>query len=173
MNTVIFDFDETLVDTSVTQPLRKKQSKNWEEIYALIPKCRLYDGITELMVFLKNNNIKTGVATFAQREFADRTLKHFNIDIDVIVGYERFMKKKPNPDSILKVMKKINAEATETSGVGDKAIDIQAYKSANLAFTVGCVWGLNADEEIQELKNSNPDYIINHPSELIGIICNS
>lgn len=171
MKTVIFDFDETLVDTSVTQPLRKQPLKNWDKIYALIPQCRMYDGITELMTFLKDNNIKTGVATFAQRELAQRTLKYFNLSIDEIVGYELFLKKKPNPDSILKVLKKLNAEATETIGVGDKTIDIQAYKSANLSVTVGCTWGLSSDEEIQELKNSCPDYIVNHPSEIIDILC--
>lgn len=170
MKNIIFDFDNTLVDTSVTQPLRKQPSKNWEEIYSLIPQCRMYDGITELMTFLKDNNIKTGVATFAQRQLAQKTLNHFNLGIDVIVGHERFLKKKPHPDSIFKVLKKLNAEATETIGVGDKATDIQAYQSANLAITVGCTWGLSTDEEIQELKNSNPDYIINHPKELINIL---
>lgn len=168
--TIIFDFDETLVDTSVTQPLREQSQKQWDEIYALIPQCRLYDGITELMAFLKVNNIKTGVATFAQRVLAQKTLKHFNIDVDIVVGNERFLKKKPNPDSILKVLKKLNVEATETIGVGDKATDIQAYKSANIAVTVGCTWGLSTEKEIEELRNSNPDYIIHHPKELIEIL---
>ena len=167
--TIILDFDKTLIDTSVTQPLRNQQSKNWDKIYEMIPQCKLYGGIPELMAFLKNNNIKTGVATFAQREFADRTLKHFNVDVDTIVGHERFMKKKPNPDSILKVMKKLNSEPTETIGIGDKSTDIHAYKSANLAITVGCTWGLSTEKEIEELKNSNPDYIIHHPKELIEI----
>jgi phosphoglycolate phosphatase-like HAD superfamily hydrolase len=132
----------------------------------------MYDGISELMTFIKGNDIKTGVATFAQRELAQRTLNHFKLDIDVIVGHERFLKKKPHPDSILKVLKKLNAEATETIGIGDKATDIQAYKLAKLALAVGCTWGLSSDEEIQELKNSCPDYIANHPSEIIDIICN-
>ena len=173
MKNIVFDFDGTLVDTSVTQPLRKKQSKNWDEIYSLIPQCRLYDGIAELMTFIKGNDIKTGVATFAKRELAQRTLNHFNLDIDIIVGHERFLKKKPHPDSIFKVLNKLETEATETIGIGDKSTDIQAYQSAKLAVTVGCTWGLSTDEEIHELRNSNPDYIINHPLELIGIICNS
>ena len=167
--TIIFDFDETLVDTSVTQPLREQSQKQWDEIYALIPQCRLYDGITELMTSIKEKNIKTGVATFAQRELAQRTLNHFNIDIDTIVGYERFLKRKPHPASVLKVLKKLKVEANECIGIGDKATDIQAYKSANLAVTVGCAWGLTTEEEIEELKNSNPDYIIHHPKELIEI----
>ena len=171
MKNIIFDFDDTLVDTSVTQPLREQSQKQWDEIYALIPQCRLYDGISELMGFLKDNNIKTGVATFAQRELADRTLKHFKIDVDTIVGYERFLKKKPHPASVLKVLKKLKVEATETIGIGDKSTDIQTYKSANLAITVGCVWGLTTEEEIEELRNSNPDYLIHHPSELIDILC--
>ena len=154
----------------MTQPLREQPKKQWDEIYALIPQCKLYGGIPELMTFIKEKNIKTGVATFAQREFADRTLKHFNIDVDCIVGHERFMKKKPYPDSVLKVLKKLEAEANECIGVGDKATDIQAYKSANLAITVGCTWGLSSDEEIQELKNSCPNFIVNHPSKLIDIL---
>ena len=168
--TIIFDFDETLVDTSVTQPLREQSQKQWDKIYALIPQCNMYDGISELMTFIKENNIKTGVATFAQREVAQRTLKYFNINVDVIIGHERFLKKKPNPDSIFKVLKKLNAEATECIGIGDKATDIQAYKSANLAITIGCTWGLDKEDEIEELRNSNPDYIIHHPKELIDTL---
>lgn len=173
MKNIVFDFDETLVDTSVTRQLRNQPQKQWDKIYALIPQCKLYDGISELIAFLKNNNIKTGVATFAQREFAQRTLNYFNIDVDVIAGYQLFLKCKPHPDSVLKVLKKLEVEATECIGIGDKATDIQAYKSANLAVTVGCTWGLSTDEEIQELKNSCPDYVINQPKELIDILCNS
>ena len=80
------------------------------------------------------------------------------------------MKKKPNPDSIVKVLNKLNAEATQTIGIGDKATDIQAYKSANIAVSVGCAWGLSTEKEIEELRNSNPDYIIHHPQELIEIL---
>lgn len=171
MKNIVFDFDETLVDTSVTRQLRNQPQKQWDKIYALIPQCRIYDGIKELMIFIKENDIKTGVATFAQRVLAQKTLNHFNIYVDIVVGHERYMKKKPCPDSILKVLKKLNVEATETIGIGDKATDIQAYKSANLAITVGCVWGLTTEEEIEELRNSNPDYLIHHPTELIDIIC--
>ena len=168
--TIIFDFDKTLIDTSVTQQLRTQVQKQWDEIYALITQCRMYDGIPELMTFIKEKNIKTGVATFAQRELAQRTLNHFNIDIDTIVGHERFLKRKPHPASVLKVLKKLEVEANECIGIGDKPTDIQAYKSANLAVSIGCTWGLTTEKEIEELRNSNPDYLIHHPTELIKII---
>lgn len=168
--TLIWDFDETLVDASITHQLRSQSPKDWEKIYSLIPQCKLYDGIIDVLAYLTEHDMKSGVATMAQRMFAQKTLDHLGVSVDSIVGYERFLKSKPDPASILKVLNKVNADASTTIGVGDKATDIHAYRSANLALTVGCTWGLSSDEEIQSLKDSKPNYIINHPHELIQII---
>lgn len=41
MKNIIFDLDLTLVDTTICEPSRHE--RNWQQAYALIPKCTLYE----------------------------------------------------------------------------------------------------------------------------------
>lgn len=169
LDTVIFDFDETLVDAGITHPLRKQSPKDWDAIYSLIPQCKPYDGMHELFDNLKG--YKIGIATMCQREMVQRTVDHMGLDVDVIVGSQRYMRKKPHPQSIFKVLDKLSSTSSTTIGIGDKPTDIQAYKSAGLAVIVGCTWGIT-EKEKEELISSAPHYIIDSPMELIEIIKN-
>lgn len=166
IDTIIFDFDETLFNAGITHPLRRQSPKNWDAIYSLIPQCCPYDGIPELMHYLKS--YKIGIATMCQRELVQRTLNHWGLSVDAVVGSQLYMRKKPHPQSIFKVLDKLSSTSSTTIGIGDKSTDIQAYKAASI-ISVGCTWG---NEDNSELLLSEPDYIIDNPMQLLEIIKN-
>ena len=41
MKVIIFDFDQTIADTSMLEPLRK--SRNWNAVYSQINRIEIYD----------------------------------------------------------------------------------------------------------------------------------
>ena len=50
--TILFDFDDTLLDTTPTKSLRSVKTKDWESIYEQIPNCKLYDGFNDVFDFI-------------------------------------------------------------------------------------------------------------------------
>ena len=61
--TVLFDFDDTLFDTTPTKALRGAKTKDWESIYEQIPNCKLYDGFNDVFDFIRVHNINVGIVT--------------------------------------------------------------------------------------------------------------
>lgn len=45
MNNIIFDFDLTLINRSISDQYRKQ--RNWKKVFELIPQFTLYDGLNE------------------------------------------------------------------------------------------------------------------------------
>ena len=52
--------------------------------------------------------------------------------------------------------------------MGDETRDVEAAKKANIK-VVAVTWGFNSPEA---LAKENPDFLINHPSELLEVIKN-
>ena len=166
--TVLFDFDDTLFDTTPTKSLRSVKTKDWESIYEQIPNCRLYEGFHEVFDFINKNKIKVGIVSIAQKELINRTVKHFDCPCDQIQGWWR-LPMKPYPHQVNKAIEKLKANAQDVIMFGDSPDDVAACRAAGIKI-VGCSWGLQNKEEINVLINSNPDYIIHNPIEIINIL---
>ena len=80
----------------------------FEEHYAL--QCTqnpyLYDGIKEMLNKLVDSDIKISVATNAPTQFANRMLKHLEVDrlFDVIIGADKVSASKPSPEMLHKIL---------------------------------------------------------------------
>lgn len=166
--TVLFDFDDTLFDTTQTKALRGAKTKDWESIYKQIPNCRLYEGFHEVFDFINKNNIKVGIVSIAQKELINRTVKHFNCPCHHIQGWWR-QPMKPYPHQINKAIEKLKANAQDVIMFGDSPNDVVACRAAGIKI-VGCTWGLHSQEEKNALINSSPDYIIDSPIDIIKIL---
>lgn len=160
---VIFDLDQTLIDTSIANAHRK--NRQWQTVYGLIPKFTLYPGIVESLDWLKENKVPSCIVTSSISNYCDRILQHWKIPIIHKVCYHDTIKKKPNPEPIQKALEIIKTAPHKTLSLGDRDIDIIASNSANV-ISVACLWG--ADNP-QSLIKTNPQIILSYPDEMIAL----
>ncbi len=122
-----------------------------------------YDGIINLLEYLKNKNIKTGVVSnkfdAAVKQMSEKYFKNL---IDISVGQSENIPKKPNPQGVLKAINDLGAKSAIY--VGDSDVDVQTAKNSNLK-CIGVTWGFRS---IDFLKGA--DYIANYPDEIIEIL---
>ena len=71
---LITDFDETFFRTAITAPLKQQKPIDWEKIYSLIPQFEMYPGWSDLLKWLKDNNIR-----FAVREKIQPPFKYLSL----------------------------------------------------------------------------------------------
>lgn len=161
---IIFDVDQTLVDTSCLEQERKK--RNWSKVYQLIPQAQLYDGMQQILEVIRTHNISVALVTTTPRPYVERVARHFHIPYDHIVAYHDATPK-PSPQPMLLAMQLLNAKPYEVLSFGDREIDIRASNAAGIE-SVACFWGTL---EPTLLQNSGYRYAIKSPKEILSFIC--
>lgn len=164
MRKIIFDLDLTLVDTTIVEQARHE--RNWQLAYSLIPQCKLYEGIDEIMGIIRQYNLKTCIVSTSPRTYVENVVKHFNLPIQHIVAYHDAKPIKPHPAPMLKALNLLECESKEAISFGDRVIDIQASNAANIE-SVACFWGT---KEKNELLHSSYSHAIIKPIEILTLI---
>jgi len=139
----------------------------FEEHYAL--QCTqnpyLYDGIKEMLNKLVDSDIKISVATNAPTQFANRMLKHLEVDrlFDVIIGADKVSASKPSPEMLHKILDfyDFNNQRDRAWMIGDNSKDILSAKNANIE-SAFATWGFSPVGKY--------DSIISHPKEVLDIV---
>lgn len=157
---VIFDFDQTLVDTSPVEHLRT--ARNWSAVMAQAPKLRVYDGIHELLKELHDAGETLAIVTKSPDMVAKAFIRAHGWPIDIVLGYHQVKKKKPDPEGLLLAMAKVGASAEDTYHVGDQMQDTEASRAAGVA-ALGAAWGV---VDAAELEASGPDEIFASVADL-------
>lgn len=126
---------------------------------------KAYDGIKELLEYLKNNDYKIAIVSNKVSPAIIYGLELCNLEsyIDLIIGAEMIIPK-PNPDGINQVRKYFGVQ--DLIYIGDVKTDIETGKNANVK-TVGVTWCKTKKEE---LLNAGATFVIDHPLELIKIL---
>jgi len=150
---VLFDLDQTLVDTSIAEPLR--QARRWSKVYEMIPKMSPYKGIAQLLAFLHDREVAVGVVTSGPRTYASRVLNHTGWGIDALVCYHDTVSHKPHPAPLLEGLKCLKILAKDAVAVGDDVRDVQAARRASI-LSVGALWGSHNPKALIESK---PDVV--------------
>ncbi|NRQ18943.1 HAD family hydrolase [Ensifer sesbaniae] len=157
---IIFDFDQTLVDTSSVEHLRA--ARNWKAVMAQAPKLPVYDGITQLLQDLHESGQTIAIVTKSPDMVPKAFIKAHGWPIDIVVGYHHVKNRKPHPEGLLLAMSKAGAGPEDTYHVGDQPQDTEASRGADV-MALGSAWGCT---DTSELVASNPDAIFNSVSEL-------
>lgn len=162
---IIVDFDGCLFDTSVDDAIRKnaKGSRNWDAIYSLIPQYKLYKGWVELLTWARDNNIKIGVLCDAQRELVEKTMRHFKLPYDAVVGFQPYLDY-PNPIRGNQMLNKLFVREKQVLYVGTTKDSEKQARCSQFKF-VGGSWGTN------EVSGLNVP-IIDNPREAIKMVEN-
>ena len=149
---VIFDLDDTLVDTSELFHLRVK--KMWRLCYKRIPETKMYDGLLEAITSLKNLGIPIGIVTSSPSNYAKKVLSQHDIHYDKLIAWHDCPShlQKPNPAPVIKCLEYLDCSAEGSLGIGDSIKDAQAYKSAGIkAWGAGWSRSLYRDTEWDEI----------------------
>lgn len=161
---VIFDLDQTLVDTSKLAPLRDKGQ--WREISNKIHESILYEEIKKILEHISSQNINIAIVTSSPSSYAKQVLKYFDLKFDYLIGYHDVRKIKPDPEPMLKVLNHFNLNSSEVISFGDRDIDIKSSNAANIK-SIACCWG---NSKCELLKNSNPFDIIYDTKSILKFI---
>lgn len=131
-------------------------------------KTSVYEGITELLVELKNRGLKIAVAT-NKVHIAVKPLmeKYFpEIRFDSMIGQREGVPVKPAPQIMFDILRETGCEPSEALHVGDTATDMQLAHNAGVT-PVGVLWGYRPLKELQE---AGAKFIIEKPEKLLGLV---
>ena len=125
-----------------------------------------YEGIPEVIEYLKTNDIK--IACNSNKPDVNAKLivnKHFGDDFDFVLGNVDYLPKKPDKAGAELVLKELGIKKEECVYIGDSDVDV--FTAKNLGCTsIGAAWGYRGREE---LENSGADYIAEKPIDIIEI----
>lgn len=103
---------------------------------------KLYDGVKELLMTLKKDNIKIGIASSKPQDYIETLLDHFGIKsyFDVICGVSFTADCESKASIIARCQKELDTAGNLCLMVGDKKYDMEGAK-ANLIDSAGVLWG--------------------------------
>ncbi|MEA2054041.1 MAG: HAD family hydrolase [Candidatus Thermoplasmatota archaeon] len=183
---VVFDLDGTITRTGVRfAPFRERigcgekdvleyiskfDEKRKEKAYKILDEyeksiqedCILNDGFLEVMDFLMENNIKTGIATRSSKKHAQIVMGKLNIPIKNIVG-RKDAAPKPSGEPLILLSKMFDVPLNKMLFVGDFLWDMLAGRNAGVK-TV-----LLSKDHTKDFAHL-ADYTIHDFRELIEII---
>lgn len=161
---VIFDLDQTLVDSSHLDILRK--SRDWKKIQALIPTIKEFPNVSKFLRILKENNIKVAIVTSSPKSYSQSIISYFKWEIDLVIGFHDVVPNiKPSPKGYEIVLNLLELNKLKTIVVGDRKNDIIPANSIGLN-SIFCKYG-NTDKDFIE---SSPTFIVNSTDELFKIV---
>jgi len=157
---VIFDLDQTLVDSKHLKKLR--DSRKWSEVFKKIESIKPYPLIDDIIKKLKSNNIKIAIVTSSPSSYCKNILANNNWEFDSIVAYHDTRNNKPHPEPILLAVKNLKEDPSNVLSLGDREIDIIASKKAGI-YSSACLWD---SDEANEVKLAKPDFVFNSTKDL-------
>lgn len=159
---VIFDLDQTLIDSSISY--KERRFRKWDEVYGLIPQYVEFSGIDGILKLLNRNRIPISIVSDNPEHYCKRVISHMKWKIDFTVCYHDIFFQRPN---IIPIKKAITLMGGNSAiGISNSAKKILTYKAAGIA-ALGVNWGTkNADS----LKGCNPDMVCENIYDLQNIL---
>jgi HAD superfamily hydrolase (TIGR01549 family) len=157
---VIFDLDQTLVDSSTLDALRK--ARRWPDVYGRIRELATYDGIAAIMTRLQASDIATAIVTSSPRPYCSKVLSSCELQVDVCICYHDTKLRKPHPAPMLLALEKLDVLPENAVAIGDSGDDIRSAKAAGV-FAIAAGWGSG---DVDSLKAAAPDAFVTSVNEL-------
>ena len=175
---ILSTFGEPLeysMETSFPEVSKEESVKiyrDWQKEHFL-DMIHLFPGVEEMLAEVKTRGYTTGIATSRLSESLHRALAHFDLYkyFDAIVAVEDIEEAKPAPDTIYKVLDKLNAKPENAIMMGDSRLDILCARNAGVpSVLVGWSATLAGKTKEDFAPGEVPDFIIQKPEELFEII---
>ncbi len=170
MPAIIFDLDETLLDTSMLQ--EDRTHRRWRQVAGRLDEVQSYTDArsqtqaADLPARVKELGFQVGVLTHSPRWYAQRLLGAFDIPYDALITGSDGYSPKPDPSSLRAIAAELNVAVEDCIMVGDDAADIGAAQNAG-AVSIGVAWSRRAPES---WRRRWPDFAIARPDRLIDVL---
>lgn len=167
---VIFDLDDTLLDSSVLREAR--DARDWSAVLARLADVREFDvaegepRITDLPSLTRERGLLVGVLTHSPRPYATELLRAHAITADALVTGSDGYPPKPDPTGLRALLTELGVVPADALMVGDSAMDFEAAAAAG----VGCVGVSWRAEPRPEWRHSWPDVAVCRPSRLLELL---
>ena len=127
-----------------------------------------YDGVVETLEKLKEMGLRLVIVSTKRRETIARGLDIMGVAhlFEFVIGIDDVTHVKPDPEPILLAIKKLGVAKEDAIMIGDNSHDILGGKNAGVR-TAGVAWALKGRDFLQQF---NPDYMLEHMSDLISIV---
>lgn len=124
--------------------------------------------VPEMLAQLKQRGFAMGIVSSKIRAGVERGLKIFEMVeyFDLIVSAEDVTNHKPHPEPINRALERLRVPPGEALYLGDSIHDVIAGQAARV-ITAAAAWGPFPRIELEELQ---PDYILDSPRQLTGIL---
>lgn len=163
---IVFDLDQTLVDTSHLEHLRN--TKQWPTVFRRMLEVEAYPGIDDLLKELAELEHQLAIVTHSPRRCAEvvASARGWPISNQLMIGFHDMKKRKPDPSCLDIVMNRVGFVPDEVVHIGDRAHDTQASHAAGV-ISVGAAWGAG---DVEALVASCPDHLVYQVSDLRRIL---
>ncbi len=127
-----------------------------------------YDGIRELLKYLKEHRVKLAVVSNKGQAQATENIEYVfgKGYFDLILGEREGIPRKPDPAGPLYAARTLGAVPAECLYLGDTNTDMRTGAAAGMD-TVGVTWGFRTREELEAFS---PRYIVDDPLEILPIM---
>ena len=128
-----------------------------------------YDGIPELLQTLKAQGYQLAVASNKYQAATEKIVAQlFPNTFDVVLGERENIARKPDPQIVYDIYSALNTKLSTLNClyVGDSLVDANTARAAGCTLAL-CTWGFEKKEHLSAFE---PDYLINHPKEILEIV---
>ena len=131
-------------------------------------KSRMYDGIPEMLDALSEQKIILNILSNKPHDLTILVANHFfnKWKFENILGMRDGIPRKPNPYAVTEISEILQFKPDELLYIGDSGTDIETAKNAKMRIAA-VSWGFRPRQELQDLL---PDFLVDHPSDLLQII---
>ena len=132
------------------------------------PNTKVFDGMKEVLLELKNRGYYIGVITNKPQMTVDNIMQTYfkGIEFDALIGQSEGVKIKPDPKTTFSILEKFNIENENAYFIGDGETDYQTSVNANIN-GISVLWGYRTKEELQ---GAGAKTFVEKPSELLDIL---
>ena len=126
-----------------------------------------YDGITELLLDLRDAGVMMAVASNKYQKAVDKIISHFFGDEQFIAieGQVDGRNRKPDPSVVFSILAKARVPKADVLYVGDSGVDMETARRACID-SVGVTWGFRPEKELVE---SFAGTIIHSPADIFSL----
>lgn len=126
----------------------------------------IFDGMQETLYQLQQAGKLLGIVTSKIKQSMRDEFDPFNLNgyFNNIIDADDTTEHKPKPEPLLKSMKNLGVEPTESLYIGDSIYDMQSAHAAGMKFALA-LWGSKKTEGFEKA-----DYILNFPIEILDFL---